>query len=115
MIELERLADDMWSDEPNAHVIVHEDWSHSLHQPGFYVRDEDGDVGVATDFAGALLLARAAWGEVTLAPANRLARDIADGRADEVGQFLIEYLAEHGAVGIDAHSLANLVLAKQEG
>lgn len=114
MIELELIADDLWSDEANTHVIVHEDWSHSLHTPGFYVRDENGDVGVAGNLGAALMLARAAWGEVTLAPANRLRETIETGRADEVGLFLLEYLAAHGAVGIDAQALARRVFERVE-
>lgn len=114
MIELEKIAEDMWSDEPNTHVIVHEGWDYPGHAPGFYVRDEDGDVGIRPTFDEAFELAQAEWGEVTLAPANRLARNIAEGRADEVGHFLLEYLADHGAVGIDVQALATLVFARVE-
>lgn len=115
MIELEKIAGDMWSDEPNTHVIVHEDWDYPGHAPGFYVRDEDGDVGVYPTFAEAFERAQEEWGEVTLAPANRLRAEIEEGRTGEIGHFLLEYLADYGAVGIDARALARRVFERIGG
>lgn len=115
MIELEKVYGDepetdrgeLWSNAEQTHVISKEDGQ-------YWVRDENGDVGVANDLATALDLAQAEWTEVTLAPANRLCHNIAFGRADEVGEFLLEYLADYGAVGIDVQALANLVFARIE-
>ena len=44
-----------------------------------------------------------------LAAVEQLHRDL-DGRADEVGQFLLEYLAAWGADGIDVQALAQRVI-----
>ena len=118
MITLERVTPDMWTDEANTHVIVHEWWEHSQHAPGFYVRDEDGERGPFRSFAEAFNAAEMLWapvGDVELGPARRLRRDVAEGRADEVGHFLLEYLAEYGAVGIDVKDLAENVLTLEEG
>lgn len=113
MIELERVYADepetdrgeLWSNAEQTHVLSKEDEQ-------YWVRDENGDVGVANDLAKALELAQAEWGEVTLAPANRLAQNIAEGRAGEVGHFLLEYLADFGAVGIDVQALAQQVFER---
>lgn len=115
MIELERHDENdptgfygvLWTDESNTHVIV-EEGAH------LWVRDESGDVGVANELGTALELARAEWGEVTLAPARRLRDDIELGRSHAVADFLLEYLAEYGAVGIDVKALAQTVLERQE-
>lgn len=116
MIELERQTIDedptgfygaLWTDEPNEHVIAEEDGL-------FYVRDENGSSFGFRTFELAFAYAQDLWPEVTLAPANRVARDIAEGRADEVGQFLLEYLAEYGAVGVDVQALAQQVFARIE-
>lgn len=97
----------LWTDEINEHVIAEEDGL-------FWVRDTGGDIGVGNDLATALDLARAEWGEVTLAPANRLRENIEIGRVDEIGEFLLEYLAEYGAVGIDTQTLARRVFERIE-
>lgn len=111
MIELEKIADDVWSDQSQDHVIVEEQWTTNVHGPGFYVRDEGGENGPYPTLTLALNQAQALWGEVTLAPANRLRRDI-DHR--DGGQFLLEYLATYGTVGIDAQALAQRVFARIE-
>lgn len=122
MIELDRVENqhgeqdvELWADSEYLHVIVREDWEHSLHAPGWYVRDEDAEEGSFDTFGEAFETAERMWGEVTLAPARRLLVDIAEGRADEVGQSLLEYLAAYGAVGIDVQALAEQVCARQEG
>ena len=102
---------ELWSDEDNRHVIVLET-EETYRSAGWYVRDENGDVGRAADLGKALMLARATWGEVTLAPANRLRETIETGRADEIGHFLLEYLADHGSVGIDPQALAKRVFER---
>jgi hypothetical protein len=113
MIELERAYVDepetdrgeLWSNPEQTHVISKEDGQ-------YWVRDEAGERGAFDDFAQAFAAAEKAWGEVTLAPANRLRRDIAEGRADEIGHFLLEYLADYGAVGIDVQALARQVFER---
>lgn len=107
----------VWHDANFSHVIVQEtaDTVGTVSVPGWYVRDEVRELGPFNDLVQALAEARGVWGEVTLAPANRLVADIAEGRADEVAQFLVEYLAAYGAVGIDVQALASRVLVKQEG
>lgn len=115
MVELEKVDEGrgwaggygaLWASADRAHVISEEDGR-------YWVRDESGALGDFPTFSSAFEHAEMVWG-ATLAPANRLARDVAEGRPDEVGQFLIEYLAEYGAVGIDVRALANLVLARIE-
>lgn len=115
MIELEKVYGDdpatdrgeLWSNAEQTHVISKEDGR-------WYVRDEHGDLGSYPTLAAAFeyLQVSQVWGEVTLAPANRLCRDIADGRADEAGHFLLEYLADYGAVGIDVQALAKQVFER---
>lgn len=102
---------ELWSDEDNWHVIVLET-EETYRSAGWYVRDENGERGPLDDFAQAFDAAQKAWGEVTLLPANRLRADIETGRADEVGHFLLEYLADYGAVGIDAQALAKRVFER---
>lgn len=123
MITLERVTSEdfpgqVWTDESNTHVIVEETegtYRFDSAGPGWYWRDEDGESNRFDTLNEALQDAVRQWGEVSLAPANRLRRDVAEGRADEVGQFLLEYLAEYGAIGIDVQVLAELVLIKQSG
>lgn len=115
MIELEHQDHDdptsfygvLWTDETNEHVIAEEGGL-------FYVRDENGERGAYDTFEQAFTAAQKAWGEVTLAPANRVTRNIAEGRSGEVSDYLLEYLAAYGAVGIDVQVLANLVFVRQE-
>jgi hypothetical protein len=120
MIELERDESqdiEVWGDVEFMHVIVRETaetFPHSSPGPGFYVRDEAGERGPFDTLEQAFVAAEKAWGEVTLAPANRLRRDLDIGRADEIGDFLLEYLAEYGAVGIDPQALAQQVFARAE-
>lgn len=124
MITLERVTDtdwpgQVWTDEANTHVIV-EETADTVRvdipmAPGLYVRDENGELGPYSTLELALEFARYAWGPVELGPARRLRRDIAEGRADDVAQFLLEYLAEYGPVGIDVRDLAENVLTLQEG
>lgn len=121
MIELDRDIEQgdtqVWADAEFRHVIVleTEDIVRYDARPGWYVRDEDVfERGPYQTLADALTVAQNAWGDVTLAPANRLRRDITEGRADEVEQFLLEYLADYGAVGIDVQALANLVFTRIE-
>lgn len=110
MIELEKIEHDLWSDKTNDHVIVEDSYGGSV----FYVRDENGDVGVATDLATALDLARAEWGEVELAPAVRLRDTIENGDENDAGHYLLEYLATYGTAGIDAQALAQRVFERIE-
>jgi len=123
MIELERddsqdFEGTVWHDANYSHVIVHEPEPFdrgTSGTPGWYVRDENGESGPHGSFAEALSGSQWAWqDEVTLGPANRLVIDIDSSRSDEAGQFLLEYLAEYGPVGIDAQALANLVFARIE-
>lgn len=113
MIELDKLHEDVWSDEDNWHVIARET-EETYHSAGFYVRDEDGENGPYPTLTLALNQAQALWGEVTLAPANRLRANIDGGRGNEVGDFLLEYLATYGTVGVDAQALAQRVFARIE-
>lgn len=114
MIELQKVETpedptgfygEVWTNEANTHVIAQEDGR-------WFVRDESGTLGDYPTFSSAFEFARLAWGEVTLAPASRLRETIEDGRADEVGHFLLEYLADHGAVGIDVQALARRVFER---
>jgi hypothetical protein len=123
MIILERVTSEdfpgqVWTDESNTHVIV-EETADTVRvdipmAPGFYVRDEDGEHGRYSTLGLALEFARFVWGPVELGPARRLRRNVTEGRADEVAQFLLEYLAEYGTVGIDVRDLAENVLTLQE-
>lgn len=124
MIELERIEDPIfegrtWTNESNTHVIIEETedtYRYGSGGPGWYVRGENAERGPVRTFAEAFDLAEELWtDEVSLAPANRLRAEIAEGRADEVGHFLLEYLADHGAVGIDVQALANQVFARVGG
>jgi len=122
MIELERddsqdFGGTVWHDANYSHVIVYETESTYRFDgggPGWYVRDEDGEVGPFNTFEQALYAADDRWFEIALGPANRLVIDIESSRSDEAGQFLLEYLAEYGPVGIDAQALAQLVFARVE-
>jgi hypothetical protein len=120
MIELERDGSQdiqVWADSDYSHVIVQETedtYRFDSGGPGWYVRDENGELGPFNTFEQALFAADDRWLEISLAPANRLRRDIAEGRAHSVAQYLLEYLAEYGAVGIDVQALANLVLTRLE-
>lgn len=113
MIELKRVEDvrdpstgELWSDETNEHVISQEGGR-------WFVRDEEGGSQGWDTFAQAFADAQDLWLDVvTLEPANRLRRVIAEGRADEVGHFLLEYLADYGAVGIDVQALAQQVFQR---
>jgi hypothetical protein len=115
MIELERVYTnesetdygELWSNAEQTHVISKEDGQ-------YWIRDENGDVGVANDLAKAFDLAQAEWGDVSLAPANRLARNLAEEDENDGMQYLTEYLAQYGTVGIDAQALANLLLTRLE-
>ena len=120
MIELELNASQgpqVWGDGSYTHVIVEETEDtapFSSPGAGFYVRDEGGENGPYPTLARALDQARALWGEVELAPAVRLRNDIELGRADEIGDFLLEYLATYGTAGIDAQALARRVFERIE-
>lgn len=115
MIELEKTDNidptdfygTLWTDESNEHVIAEEGGL-------FYVRDENGSSGGFGTFDEAFADAVDLWTDVTLAPANRLRVDIELGRTDEIGHFLLEYLATYGAVGIDVQALANRVFVRTE-
>lgn len=112
MIELDQVENhedgdvELWADAEYRHVIVCEDWEHSLHAPGWYVRDEHIELGAFGTFGEALAVARKAWGEVALAPANRLRAAVEVEDENDVGTYLLEYLATYGTVGIDAQALA---------
>lgn len=120
MIELERDESqdiEVWADGEFEHVIVQETvdtFRLGGPGPGWYVRDVDGEEGAFPTLERALVAARIRWVEVSLAPANRLRQEIAEGRADEVGNFLLEYLATYGPVGIDAQALARRVFERIE-
>lgn len=121
MIELERDESQdiqVWADVEFAHVIVHETedtYRYGSGGPGWYVRDENGEHGPFNTFEQALYAADDLWIEISLAPANRLARNLAEGREHAVADYLLEYLAKYGAVGIDVQALAQLVMTRQEG
>lgn len=124
MIELElHTGEDtqVWSDSGHRHAIEYLDEARAAirygSEPGFHIHDESGELGAYPSLAAALdyLQTSQVWGEVSLAPANRLARNIAEGPTDEIGHFLLEYLADYGPVGIDAQALANLVFARVGG
>src|SRR5687768_12443530 len=120
MIELQRddsqdFEGTLWADANYSHVIVQETEStyrYGSGGPGWYVRDEDGEIGPFNTFEQALFAADDRWLEISLAPANRLRETIETGRADEVGHFLLEYLADYGAVGIDVQELAQQVFER---
>ncbi|HTF49494.1 MAG TPA: hypothetical protein VK735_18785 [Pseudonocardia sp.] len=120
MIELERDESQwhiqVWADKDFFHVIVQEteDTYRYGSAPGWYVRDKNSERGPFGDFDHALTVANLHWGEVTLVPANRLRRDIEIGRTDEIGHFLLEYLATYGSVGIDVQELASQVFDRIE-
>jgi hypothetical protein len=122
MIELERdesgdFPGQVWHDANFSHVIVLETEDTVRFDgdgPGWYVRDEVREMGPFNTFEQALYAADDVWREVTLAPANRLARNLAEEDENDGMQYLTEYLAEYGAVGIDAQALANLVLTRLE-
>lgn len=44
----------------------------------------------------------------------RLERDIEEGRVDEIGQFLLEHLANWGPEYVDVQRLANRVMERIE-
>lgn len=121
MIELERGESQdiqVWADSDFRHVIVRETegtYRYGSGGSGYYVRDEIGEVGPYLSLGEAFEMAQDRWGEVTLAPANRLARNLAEGREHAVADYLLEYLAKYGAVGIDVQALAQLVMTRQEG
>ena len=125
MIELRRITpldslagEEFWSDETNEHVIARETEETVRYDgdgPGWYVRDEVREMGPFDDFAQALAEAEGVWREVTLAPANRLRDAIEVEDENDVGTYLLEYLATYGAVGIDAQALARRVFERIEG
>lgn len=107
----------VWHDVGFRHVIVEETADTARIDgdgPGFYVRDEESELGPFRTLAGAFAAAERQWGEVTLAPANRLRAEIEDGRTGEIGDFLLMYLAEYGTAGIDAQALAQRVFERIE-
>lgn len=121
MIELERMEDPIfegrvWTDAANEHVLVLETedtYRYGSGGPGWYVRDENAERGPVRTFAEAFDIAEELWtDEVSLAPANRLRQEIEQGRADEIGHFLLEYLADYGTAGIDAKALATRVFER---
>jgi hypothetical protein len=120
MIELERDASQdiqVWADADFSHVIVQETedtYRYGSGGPGWYVRDENGETGPFNTFEQALYAADDRWIMVSLYPANRLREEVESGRPDEIGQFLLEYLAEYGPVGIDAQDLAQRVFERIE-
>lgn len=118
MIELERdesqdFEGTLWSDANYSHVIVQETPDTArIDGPGFYVLARHTERGPFRQLTTALSVASEEWDtEVTLAPANRLRRDI---EHPDGGQFLLEYLAEYGTAGIDAQALANRVFERIE-
>jgi hypothetical protein len=117
MIELERTEPDLWitADEFYAIVELTSDIPALNYQgPGFYVRDNEGDVGPFRTLDEALHAAELRWGEVTLAPANRLRRNIDVEDECDAGNYLLEYLAYYGTAGIDAQALARRVFERIE-
>lgn len=119
MIELTRDESqdiEVWADGELAHVIVHEteDAPHGYGGSGFYVRDEIGQVGPYLSLGEAFDMACSRWGEVTLAPANRLRAAIEVEDENDVGTYLLEYLATYGTAGIDAQALAQRVFERVE-
>jgi len=122
MIILERVIDpsfpnEVWTDDVNRHVMVCElenTFRYGSGGPGWYIRDEVGEVGPYLSFDEALEMASSRWGAVALGPALRLEKDLAQARVDEGMQFLVEHLAEYGAVGIDVKALAEQVLTRIE-
>jgi len=95
----------LWTNEANTHVICEEG-------SRWYVRDESGETGPYADLVDAFTAASARWGEVTLAPANRLRREIETEPADQISHALLAYLADYGAVGIDVQALARRVFER---
>jgi hypothetical protein len=121
MIELERDESQdiqVWADSDFSHVIVEETpdtYRFDGGAPGFWVRYEEGEDGPFPSLDVALIEARETWDdEVTLAPANRLRRDIEDGDENDGMQWLVEYLATYGTAGIDAQALAQRVFERIE-
>jgi hypothetical protein len=120
MIELERDESQdtqVWADEDFSHVIVEETedtYRFGSGGPGFYLRDEDGEEGPFRDLADAFDGARFRWHEVELAPANRLRHNIEVEDECDAGNYLLEYLATYGAVGIDAKALATRAFERIE-
>lgn len=123
MIELERdesgdFPGQVWANSGFTHVIVEETENTCRIDgpgPGWYVRDENGESGPFIDLADAFRAAQVHWGmDVTLAPANRLRRDIEDGDEEDGMQWLVEYLATYGTAGIDAQRLAVRVFERIE-
>jgi hypothetical protein len=119
MIELERDESQdiqVWADKDFVHVIVQEteETVRIGFAPGWYVRDEGGEMGAFEDFALALGVAGDTWGEVTLAPASRLRDAVEVEDENDVGNYLLEYLAKYGTAGIDAQALAKRVFERIE-
>jgi hypothetical protein len=122
MIELEKVDDphfegQVWSDKSEMHVIVQETENTYRHgsSPGWYVRDENGESGPHGSLAEALSGSQWAWQtEVTLAPANRLRDAVEVEDENDVGTYLLEYLAAYGTAGIDAQALAKRVSERIE-
>lgn len=120
MIELERDESqdiEVWADSDFSHVIVHEteDAPHGYGPAGWYVRDENVKEGPFRTLEVALYAALAQWGSaVTLAPANRLRAAIDVEDENDVGTYLLEYLATYGTAGIDAQTLARRVFERLE-
>lgn len=121
MIELERDESQdiqVWADADFSHVIVQETEDTVRvdipMEPGWYVRDEDGESGPFLLFVDALDGAADRGWDVTLGPANRLVRDMTNGDETDAGPFLVQYLATYGPVGIDVQALANLALTRLE-
>jgi hypothetical protein len=125
MIILERVTGSdwpgvTWTDDVNAHVIVLETDEtvrvDILMEPGWYLRDEDGETGPWPSLDDALTEAEFQWGDaVALGPCARLVRDLHDARPGEGAlRQLVEHLADYGPGGIDVQALAELVLRKEE-
>ena len=122
MIELSRddspeQYSEVWADADLSHVIVHETEAFDRGvsgEPGWYVRDEDGEEGPFPTLDLALEAAHLRWGGVSLAPANRLRRDIEDGDENDGMRWLVEYLATYGTADIDAQELARRVSERLE-
>lgn len=115
MIELELTDRDLWSDTEGLHVIIHQDWTtYEGLGPGWFVRDENRELGPYAELAHAFTASELIWGEVSLAPANRLRDEIENGDECDAGNYLLEYLATYGTAGIDAQALAARVFARIE-
>lgn len=117
MIELDLVYGDepetdrgeLWSNTEQTHVISEEDGR-------FHIRDEAGDLGSYPTLADAFdyLMDSQVWGEVTLAPANRLRHNIDVEDECDGMQYLTQYLATYGTAGIDAQALARRVFERLE-